>query len=83
MLQIGIIALSLSIILMLTFGGIALTYASKMRKIADQDTDFFLTARNSQTAANIAWTFYSSTVGAWYDSFFNKIGYCLLQVLML
>jgi hypothetical protein len=65
MLQLGIIALSLSIILMLIFAVIALNYATKMKKFADSDTEFFLTARNSQKASNIAWSFYSSTVGAW------------------
>lgn len=60
--DLGKIALPLSFIVLLIFGGIALYYARQMKS---NDTEFFLTARNSQTTAHIAWTFYSSTVGAW------------------
>ncbi len=64
---VGIVALVLSIIVLLSFGGIALYYSTKIKNTSkDDDAEFFLTARNSQTAANIAWSFYSSTVGAWY-----------------
>lgn len=63
--ELGTIALPLSIIVLLVFGGIALYYSKQVKKLSENDTEFFLTARNSQSTAVIAWSFYSSTVGAW------------------
>jgi hypothetical protein len=63
--QLGLIALPLSLFVLLLFGGIALYYAKQAQKMTKGDTEFFLTARSSQSAAHIAWSFYSSTVGAW------------------
>ena len=63
--SLAIVALVLSIAVLLLFGSIALHYA---KSVQGKDTEFFLTARNSQSAAHIAWTFYSSTVGAWWGS---------------
>ena len=49
----------------LIFGSVALYYSQNIKKSQLVDTEFFLTARNSQSSLAIAWSFYSTTVGAW------------------
>ena len=61
------IAMGSSVFLLLGFGGIALYYARKNQE--KDSTEFFLTARNSASGQEIAWSFYSCTVGAWYCVF--------------
>ena len=61
----GIIAVSLCIPVVLGFGLIALWIARSYRsEHGETDTIFFLSARNSQGTARVAWSFYASSIGA-------------------
>lgn len=56
----------LSIATIVLFGIIALFLARRRQRVKKDDTEFFLTARNSVPLRTIAWSFYAQGVGAWY-----------------
>lgn len=59
----AIASLCICIPLIIIFGLIAL-YISKHSTI-DTSTEFFLTAKNSQSLWRLTWSFYAASVGAW------------------
>ncbi|KAK9709858.1 hypothetical protein K7432_008755, partial [Basidiobolus ranarum] len=59
-----IAAYTTSTIVCVAFGIFAL-YLSKKTQQRNEDTEFFLTARNSSSRAKITWSFYAAAVGAW------------------
>lgn len=56
----------LSITTIVLFGVVALFLARRRQRVKKDDTEFFLTARNSVPLRTIAWSFYAQGVGAWY-----------------
>lgn len=56
----------LSIATIVLFGVVALFLARRRQRVKKDDTEFFLTARNSVPLRTIAWSFYAQGVGAWY-----------------
>ncbi|KAF9105181.1 hypothetical protein BGX27_009777 [Mortierella sp. AM989] len=59
------ITYGLSVTTIILFGIGALILARRRHNIKPDDTEFFLTARNSIPLRTIAWSFYASGVGAW------------------
>jgi hypothetical protein len=63
----SIIALATCIPTVIIFGLIALWFSRKQSlQQMNDDTIFFITARNSQPTARIAWSFYAASIGAGY-----------------
>ena len=57
------IAVGSSIPVVIAFGFIAL-YISRQNPDHDGSTEYFLSAKNSQSSTRIAWSYYAAAVGA-------------------
>ncbi|ORX91482.1 hypothetical protein K493DRAFT_286769 [Basidiobolus meristosporus CBS 931.73] len=64
MASLPVAAYTTSVVVCVGFAIFALIWSRKMKEKND-NPDFFLTARNSQPTARIAWSFYAAAVGAW------------------
>jgi SSS family solute:Na+ symporter len=59
------LAYGLSITVVVLFGIGAIILTRRRQNVMKHDTEFFLTARKSVSEFTVAWSFYSSGVGAW------------------
>jgi Na+/proline symporter len=61
----GVVSVAVCVPVILLFGGLALWIAKNSEHRLNKSTEFFLSARNTQSTARTAWSFYASSVGAW------------------
>ncbi|KAH6560971.1 hypothetical protein BASA62_010134 [Batrachochytrium salamandrivorans] len=59
------VGLSVSIIVVILFGLAAVLYSFFGTDQSKVDTEYFLTARNTQPIHRIAWSFFAASMGAW------------------
>jgi hypothetical protein len=61
----AIATLSTSIPVVIIFGLIALWITKTKLSKKEVDTEFFLSARNSQSTSRLTWSFFAASVGSW------------------
>jgi len=54
-----------TIIILTLFALIAVRFTIKLNRVATTSTTVFITARGTQPALRVAWSFYASAIGAW------------------
>ncbi|KAJ3411664.1 hypothetical protein HDV05_001873 [Chytridiales sp. JEL 0842] len=59
------LAVCLTIYIVYGLGALAFSFFSKEQNIRTVDSEFFVTARNSQSTMRIAWSFFAGAMGAW------------------
>ncbi len=78
MVDLATVAIPACLTVVILFGAWALYVGRLNALVSKPDIDFYLTARNSQSASTIAWSFFSASVGAWV--IFVPAAFCVDEV---